>query len=213
MERLHWSRLCYCHMGNIFSYVIATSTDGYKTVLSMYELTDVNVNEAGNYFLASGQDPHTSGVLDMLSLSNGSSGIRSVITADVNNGRWGKTCPASRSMRFRCRPAFSSLLPGNPWPLRAAKADWQIRSREEQTARKGLAERPFLVPFLDRLRHLMGRRYKSCHDGEGPVHGECAGKARGCRAAKPALQGRARTWGGYEGDGRMVGNLAAAAGS
>jgi hypothetical protein len=74
---------------NMLSYVIASSTDGYKTVLSMYELTHLSENEASNYAIANGQSPHTLGVLDMLSL-NESSGIRSVITADVNSGRWGK---------------------------------------------------------------------------------------------------------------------------
>jgi hypothetical protein len=86
------------NMSNMNQYVIATSTDGYKTILSMYELTHVNAQEALNYTLGDsgpGGLPHTTGVLDMLSLGgNGytaeGSGIRSVITADVNNGRWGK---------------------------------------------------------------------------------------------------------------------------
>jgi hypothetical protein len=107
--------------GNMLSYVVATSTDGYKTVLSMYEVTHANANEATNYGLASGQSPHTSGVLDLLSIgdtvgsttgASENSGIRSVMTADVNNGRWGKALNELDVNPVPVPPSLFLLAPG-----------------------------------------------------------------------------------------------------
>ncbi len=98
--------------GNLLSYAVAISSDGYKTILSMYELKNVNENEDTNYALANGQSPHTSGVLDMLSVNGEGSGVRSVITADVNNGRWGKGLTEINVSAVPLPPSLLLLAPG-----------------------------------------------------------------------------------------------------
>ena len=98
---------------NMNQYVIATATDGYKTVLSMYELANVNANEAANYALASGQSPHTAGVLDIVSAgSNETAGPRLVLTADVNNGRWVKALSGVEVNPVPVPPSLFLLAPG-----------------------------------------------------------------------------------------------------